>query len=413
LIFRVHRGTYEGGWDGFARVVEWSGYRFLESAINLKAAVKAALDREPNTSLATDAATCLRQGRQFFESAANASIEIRPLLVQYGVIAMGKAVAACRMLRPPHTFAKSHGLSDTSEKGARLAELKLRVDDRGSFQEFSDAVRSLDSITYFGSNTEYLRTFVESSKVEALVGKTITFDELFSRMPNQVDLYVRTFTRDANVLNCYLTISRQHAGGELTVYVKAHTTIDRTALKTIVHGLRQRFTFLSHWILSSALCAYGDLRLVFASVDEPAAGDTDEPALQWHESGGEFRRAAPMPKLRAWQDNPPPTSGSLAHPDAAGSPIVRPLQDIQLTTYAIMYMAAFMLGSLVRYRPETWVHALAGRVTRERALDDQALALIEEYLAFVLDHFPTVAISAITTRREDVAGSIAESRKQS
>lgn len=383
------------------RVAEWSGYRFLESAINLKAAVKAALDREPNTTLATDAATCLRQGRQFFESAADASIEIRPLLVQYGVIAMGKAVAACRSLRPLHTFARSHGLTDTSDTGARLADLKLRVEGGGSFQEFSDSVRSLDSVTYFGSNSEYLLKFVESSEANALVGKTITFDELFSRMPDQVDLYVRTFKREANVLNCQLMESREHSGGELTVYVKGYTMIDRPALKAIVDGLRERFAFLNRWILSDALCAYGDLRLIFASVDELEVGDTDEPALQWQERAGQFKRNAPMPKLKAWQDNPPPTSGSLAN--SAGSPVIRPVQDIQLTSYAIMYMAAFMLGSLVRYRPETWVHALAGRVTRERSLDDQAVALVEEYLAFVLNHFPTVAVNAITTRREDVA----------
>ena len=153
---------WQNSWDGLCVVTEWSGYRFLESATNLKAAVKAALDREPNTTLATDAATLLRQGREFFESAAEASIEIRPLLVQYGVIAMGKAVVACRTLRLPHTFARAHGLTDTSDAGARLAELKLRVERSGSFQEFTDAVRSLDSITYFGSNTEYLRKFVET-----------------------------------------------------------------------------------------------------------------------------------------------------------------------------------------------------------------------------------------------------------
>jgi hypothetical protein len=70
-----------------------------------------------------------------------------------------------------------------------------------------------------------------------------------------------------------------------------------------------------------------------------------------------------------------------------------------------MYMATFMLGSLVRYRPETWVHALAGRVTGDRPLDDQAVALVEEFLAFMLSYVPSVAVNAITTRREDVEGS--------
>ena len=222
-------------------------------------------------------------------------------------------------------------------------------------------------------------------------------------MPEQVDLYARTFKREANVLSCQLRDIEKHSGGELTIYIKGHTTIDRPTLKAIVAGLRERFAFLRRWTLSEALCAYGDLRLIFASVDEFDDGDTDEPSLQWQESRGEFTRSAPIPKLKAWQDNPAPASGSLAHPNSAGSPIIRPVQDIQLSAYAITYMAAFMLGSLVRYRPETWVHALAGRVTRERPLDDQAVALVEEYLAFVLGYFPTVTVSAITTRREDVA----------
>ncbi len=54
----------------------WQAHKFLESASNVKVALREVLDRQPNTSLATEIATCLKQERMFFDAAKDAPLDM-------------------------------------------------------------------------------------------------------------------------------------------------------------------------------------------------------------------------------------------------------------------------------------------------------------------------------------------------
>jgi hypothetical protein len=54
----------------------------------------------------------------------------------------------------------------------------------------------------------------------------------------------------------------------------------------------------------------------------------------------------------------------------------------------------FLLSSVVRYRPQTWGHAISRSVTEENAADDRALALIESFMGNA-GSFPGMIAEAI------------------
>jgi len=61
----------------------WNRLTFLESTANLKPLIRKATGRTPSTSIAREVATCLQQGRLFFQAAEASALEIRPLLLFY------------------------------------------------------------------------------------------------------------------------------------------------------------------------------------------------------------------------------------------------------------------------------------------------------------------------------------------
>jgi hypothetical protein len=53
--------------------------KFLESTDNVRPLIKKLTGREPSAAIARDITACLQQGRLFYEAAADAPLEIRPL----------------------------------------------------------------------------------------------------------------------------------------------------------------------------------------------------------------------------------------------------------------------------------------------------------------------------------------------
>ena len=58
-------------------------------------------------------------------------------------------------------------------------------------------------------------------------------------------------------------------------------------------------------------------------------------------------------------------------------------------------MAIFLLGSLVRYRPEIWVHSISGRSTNQREYDDQCMAIVDNLLGITLSTYPMFVINCL------------------
>lgn len=86
--------------------------KFLESTTNLRPLVKKAFGREPNAKVARDIAVSIQQGRLFFEQAEASPVEIKPLLVYYGVLSFARALTAAVKNKELSTLEQSHGLKD-------------------------------------------------------------------------------------------------------------------------------------------------------------------------------------------------------------------------------------------------------------------------------------------------------------
>ena len=89
----------------------------------------------------------------------------------------------------------------------------------------------------------------------------------------------------------------------------------------------------------------------------------------------------------------PPLSGGLKK---ANQHIIEAYDGAFISEYALHYLGMFLLSSLVRYRPQIWSHAITSSVTREKAADDKALALIEKFMDLSLYEFPCMVAKAMT-----------------
>ena len=69
----------------------------------------------------------------------------------------------------------------------------------------------------------------------------------------------------------------------------------------------------------------------------------------------------------------------MAYPTGANS-LISPVNGYSVSELSIHYLALFLLSSLVRYRPQTWMHALTRSVMPNAPSDDRAISLIELFL---------------------------------
>ena len=91
----------------------------------------------------------IQQGRLFFEAAIGAPIQIRPLLIYYGVVGFAQAVIVTRKNAALATLVRAHGLTDLTPHSGGIESLVLRCENSGTFQEFNDAIAPLGRIWYF------------------------------------------------------------------------------------------------------------------------------------------------------------------------------------------------------------------------------------------------------------------------
>ena len=60
----------------------------------------------------------------------------------------------------------------------------------------------------------------------------------------------------------------------------------------------------------------------------------------------------------------------------------------------------FLLSSVVRYRPHTWVNSITGYSTENTASDDRTLALIEQFMELSSNSFPALISEAINPHED-------------
>lgn len=177
--------------------IDWHKCKFLESAENLKLPVKNRFGRQPSSSIAREIAACLLQGRLFYEAASSSPLEIRPLQQFYGMVGFSKAIVVAKYVRSLATLHHAHGLLDISANNSRIADLALRIQGTGTFQEFNDAIAPLTRLCYIDSQTTNQAILLASATSKQICGLELSIKDLLGRVPTLESLYRMTFGETA------------------------------------------------------------------------------------------------------------------------------------------------------------------------------------------------------------------------
>ena len=345
----------------------------------------------PSTGQAEAIAACLRQGRLFYEAALRAPLEIRPLELYYGTSAYAKGlVLATNRQQRLNTLQQAHGVKDRSPHDARLGQLIVAIEQRGTFQEFNDCVRTLNRVqplSLNGTRQQFTYTLVESASLD---GVTVSLKEIFSRLPGLEALYRATFDERENI--DFVQIVGPEEGFGWTVRVRsAPWGDDFEQCMTRIEETRNRMPFLRRWTFSEA-SGMGGPSLIFRNA-EPLENELDRNVIKWHLDGF---AANPPPFVRYFRDIEASLGPVLAAPGLAGGYYMQPLAGHFVSFQSLQFLALHLLSSLVRYRPVTWMHALSRSANNGRAADDAMLALIESFMAKVQLSMPTFVANVIS-----------------
>jgi hypothetical protein len=99
---------------------DWYDIKFLESATNVRELIGNSTGRKPSAGIAREISVCIQQGRLFFEAAAEAPIQIKPLQIYYGIVAFAQAVIVATKCNSLSTLVHAHGLTDITHDDAGI-----------------------------------------------------------------------------------------------------------------------------------------------------------------------------------------------------------------------------------------------------------------------------------------------------
>jgi hypothetical protein len=341
---------------------DWNACKFLESSENLKPLLKQRFGRIPSTRAAREIGTCLQQGRLFYEAAESSPLEIRPLQLFYGTVGFAKALVIANGNKSLATLPAAHGIRDVSLPNCRVSELKLKIEGEGTFQHFNDFIAPLTRVHYYENYGNLKTLCLPSAKSDRLNALELTLPEILGRIPGLEDIYRMTFGERANTASFSLNPSRTGVYFELQIN-DGESFSDRKSLENILKEWRTRFPCLAAWRLDSALRAWGDsqITLVNYKIDPSiefsetrlTSGDDDS----FHTSSQD-ETEIPF-SLEAGLG--PPASGFVY----GSAQLMSPIDGVYVSEFSLHYLALFLLSTLVRYRPQTWMHAISRSVIED------------------------------------------------
>lgn len=96
---------------------------------------------------------------------------------------------------------------------------------------------------------------------------------------------------------------------------------------------------------------------------------------------------------------------SILVPMAGGFPeghsyAMAPIDGLYPSEFALHYLMLFMLASVVRYRPDTWAHAISRSVLSNRPADDEVLAILERFLEVHLSSIVGLVVPALNPNED-------------
>lgn len=367
--------------------------RYLEGEAALKDRIFELSGREPNAAQTSFVSSCLLHGRMFWESAATAPLETRPLLLYYGSAAFAKALVLATTGRRLQDLSQSHGLSCKVGDGELIAGFTMQANGRGLFQEFNDAVAVRNRLVYLDEHGQRAIHVTPTAMASRLTSFEVSLLDCFSRVPG-IGTPFKLCTGNEQQLTP-IWFGDSHIGqSRKSIQVSSSRRLDgRDGLIEIVAEIRAQAPFLVRWQLAEATFHYGTTTLTFINLEAPA----DE-LLHMADSNGHFvlGAAAQGARFDALASLPPLTggySGGLQHVAYA-----QPLGDLDVSEFSLIFAALLGLSSLVRYHPHTWTACVHRRRLAGRPVDDALLPVIEAFLEVVGQRVPSLAAEILLGR---------------
>jgi hypothetical protein len=349
--------------------------RFLESVDNLKPRVKLRFGREPSTTIAREIIACLLQGRLFYEAAEASPLQIRPLQLFYGTIGFAKALIVASRCKSLSTLCRGHGVKDVSLEECRIADLQVEIMTSGTFQEFNNVVADWTRFCYF-DESQPCSVRTPAARADKLRGLRLNVRELLSRIPGLDDHFRKTFAETA--CSAHILIENDITG-KCRIRIDDRTKFsNREELKDVIMRWRARFPFLERWRIVETARAWGNSIFYLQNTSSTAVDEFS--ALALNQFGNDFLASdhtIEPQETFSFIDALPAMGGGYT----GGSCFpISPIRGQYLSEFSLYYLVLFLLSSLVRYRPQTWMQAISGTSVANTPADDRALSLIEHFL---------------------------------
>lgn len=384
--------------------MDLNNIRFLESTDNIKSLVLKRTGHSISTIRAREITSCVQQGRQFYEAALTSPLEIRPLIQFYGMVGFAKALILSQRLCALSTLAGSHGLRDISPHNATLVELKARIDTKGTFSEFNNEVSKINRLCYFGKNSKPLSIAIPTADSDSLANEEITLKEVLARTSSAYKLFRYTFSETPENESLSILYYDEHNDYFTIRLVDPNTISDRPSLRAIMARWRNRFPYLSKWQVTEASNSWGESYITLANLICQNEDDLSDASLsQTGEGQFVIRDLAPRDRKDSRQA-PETILAGVGGGYSNSAPIaIAPIRNKYLSEFSIHYIGLFLLSSLVRYRPDTWAHAVSRTALQDRPVDDKALALIQQFLEANYSDIPSLIIQALNPNEDKFA----------
>lgn len=294
----------------------WNYLRYCENIQNLAEYYKLNTGLDANETRLKHVKHCLVHARNYFQSARDAAIDVRPLIMYYGISCFAKAIILFHSKKNPskiRCLQSGHGLSlkwDSIEKG--FDNISVEVDASGLFVELNDIIKNQGyfEALYGKDSSRYFKYHASDST--QLSGRQYAVKSLLSCLPDIYNHYNLNYKDRNNTLLLEDAIFSKNGGIPKVEYRLAN--FDAVSYKDVT---------------------VEDMKKYFPS----------RPCMH------NMTFTIPM------NNKLPPVYISLTHDKY----LIGELASTFLHEYSVFFSVAYILGMLVRYRPEIWYEALSQR----------------------------------------------------
>jgi hypothetical protein len=367
--------------------------RYLEGELALKERMRVLSGRAPNATQASFAASCLLHGRLFWESAAHAPVETKPLLLYYGAASFAKLLVIAKTGCQVAAIASSHGASCSPGNGDTVGSYEVRTNGNGLFQQFNDVAASLCRLKFIDGHNSQIHS-TPSALSPQLTGLRLTTQEILCRIPEIAQMYALCVGSPSSVLRFQLTAPIMPTDDYSIRIDRPEVFAGLQGLRDHVAMIRQVAPFLERWHFQSATHAWDQSIVVFCN--RAGGSDANEFDVVAHFDDGQqfqWQMAPGVASFDALASLPPLAGGYSGTPS-----FIAPVNGQSIAEHSLHLLGLLCLSSLVRYRPHVWTSCVHRRRIGDNPVDDRLLPAIEAFLDTVTESFPRLVADVLLAR---------------